>query len=282
MSETMSEPGRSRTADVNVERGQDGTRRFAFAVDDLKRAIQEQPGARSIDTGSTLLDGLFALALEEVRENSISSINDAAFRHGAPLAIEAFETGELWHYVWTRDLSYAADLALASLDAPRCVRSLLYKTSGWKAGVADGDASEQILQDTGSGGSYPVSTDRVVWALAASRVVHFMSEADQATWIARSLPILRATIEQDRALIFDPSTGLYRGEQSFLDWREQTYPTRTRDNVLEIAMSQSLSTNVTHFVILKTAGDWSRRLGDQPAIERFDAWAEAFSAGARH
>ena len=47
--------------------------------------------------------------------------------------------------------------------------------------------------------------------------------------------------------------GLYRGETSFLDWREQTYPAWTRDNVVFIAQSFALSTNVLHYEALQLA-----------------------------
>ena len=218
-----------------------------------------------------LFDGLFALALEEVRENSVSAIRAHAFNNGEPLRIDVFETGEEWQYVWTRDIAYAVDLALASLDPMRCARSLMYKTSGLKESVGQG--GEQILQDTGSGGSYPVSTDRIVWALAAARLVHHLSTLEQQEWIARTLPILCNTIEQDRRLVFNTSTGLYRGEQSFLDWREQTYPHRTKDNVLPIAMSECVSTNVTHYLILAAAADGCDRQGDSPTAQKYAAWA---------
>ncbi|MGC4030344.1 MAG: hypothetical protein QM754_01165 [Tepidisphaeraceae bacterium] len=203
-----------------------------------------------------------------MRELSVPNIHAHAFNHGKPVTIEAFETGELWQYVWTRDLAYAADLGLAGLDVQRVINSLLYKTSELKPSVG-GKPSRQILQDTGSGGSYPVSTDRVVWALAAERVRHFLNADEQADWVKETLPILIDTIEQDRALVFNPATGLYRGEQSFLDWREQTYPTRTANNVLAVATSESLSTNVTHYVILKTAAAWAGENG-----QKYAAWAE--------
>ena len=255
-----------------------GARTFAFDNGEEKRSVAESAGARYVETGSVVLDALFALALEEVRENSIGSIVDSAFRGGRPLDIEAFETGALWHYVWTRDLAYAADLALASVDVDRVITSLMYKTSGLKATVTDRDEKEQILQDTGSGGSYPVSSDRVIWALAANRALHFLPPVAQREWVARVLPIVCATVEQDRRLVHDASLGLYRGEESFLDWREQTYPTRTRENVLPIATSPSLSTNVAHFIILKVAADWTRRDGDEALADRYDAWAEALKA----
>ena len=37
------------------------------------------------------------------------------------------------------------------------------------------------------------------------------------------------TIESDRLAAYDDRDGLYRGETSFLDWREQTYPDWMKD-----------------------------------------------------
>ena len=62
----------------------------------------------------------------------------AAYGNGVPIQIEAFQTGEFWTYVWTRDLSYSVYLALGGFDPPRAVNSLLFKTSICQATVAGG------------------------------------------------------------------------------------------------------------------------------------------------
>ena len=256
--------------------GPAGGRRFRFVAPGRTRTVAEDPARPYADTGNALFDGLFALAIEEVRENSVDAVRAHAFNDGLPIPLEAFETGEMWQYVWTRDLAYAVDLGLASLDVRRCVTSLMYKTSGWKPSVSDAppDAGEQqILQDTGSGGSYPVSTDRVIWALAAERVLHHLDADEQDDWVRRTLPILAATIEFDRKLIFDAKLGLYRGEQSFLDWREQTYPNRTATDLLPITMSPAMSTNVAHYVLLNLAAQWHARLGNAAAAETYAGYA---------
>ena len=46
-------------------------------------------------------------------QNSVSQIKDGAYGNGAPFKLEAYQTGEFWTYVWTRDLSYSVNLALA-------------------------------------------------------------------------------------------------------------------------------------------------------------------------
>ena len=92
-----------------------------------------------------------------------------------------FETGAKWHYVWTRDLSYSLDLGLGYLDPERASNSLLFKTSKVRPELVARQVSpiEVALQDTGSGGSWPVSSDRVVWILAASGLtLNAMAAAD--------------------------------------------------------------------------------------------------------
>lgn len=235
-------------------------------------AFSEIAGHARVRTGNVLFDGLYAMAVHEALQNSVSQIKDGAYGNGELIQIDAFQTGEFWTYVWTRDLAYSVHLALGGFDPQRAVRSLLFKTSVLKASVAGG-LTNQIIQDTGSGGSYPVSSDRVVWALGASETLKYLHGAEREDFLARVYAILRDTIEQDRRLVFDAGCGLYRGEQSFLDWREQTYPGWTRDNVLAIAMSKSLSVNAANYYLLTTAADYAVVRGQKADARRFANWA---------
>src|SRR5207342_3623552 len=56
---------------------------------------------------------LRAAAAPELAQDKVDAITDWSFNDQKPFPCVCFETGEKWHYVWTRDLSYAADLALA-------------------------------------------------------------------------------------------------------------------------------------------------------------------------
>ena len=235
--------------------------------------FSEATGHATVRTGNVMFDGLYAMAVHEALQNSVSQIKDGAYGNGAPIQIEAYQTGEFWTYVWTRDLSYSVYLALAGFDTPRAVNSLLFKTSTLKPSVVGG-CRNQIIQDTGSGGSYPVSSDRVVWALGADETLKYLPEAERTKFLKRIYPILHDTIEQDRRLIFDSEDGLYRGEQSFLDWREQTYSGWTKDNVLPIAMSKALSVNAANYFLLKTAAGYAGRLRESSDETRFTQWAE--------
>ena len=233
-----------------------------------ERLVAERPDQPRLRTGNALFDGLFALAIEESIEDSVAEITDAQFGEGRPIPCHCFETGAKWHYVWTRDVSYAVDLGLAYLDPARARDSLLFKQSGLRGddGGSTPAGPRLVAQDTGSGGSWPVSTDRVVWIHAAMAVLGALPDADAAAFEPVLRRIARDTLEQDREYAFDARAGLYRGETSFLDWREQTYPAWTRDDTRYIAASFSLSTNVLHYVALRDAAALERRAGDAQAV----------------
>lgn len=257
----------SGAATVSVS-GTGCTRSFAIAStavrrDDLPgspRTVSEASDRPSVQTKNDLFDALYQLALADAKEGSVASIQDGAFRNGAPLACAqggCFETGRKWTYVWTRDTSYAADLGLGWVDPVRAKNSLDFKLSERRGG---GDL--QIVQDTGTGGSYPVSTDRVVWALGAREILRHLTGAERAAFRDRALTAIVNTAAHDREVAFDPADGLYRGEQSFLDWREQSYPGWTVPDLAHIAASKSLSTNVAHLVLLDTGAELAAEKGD--------------------
>jgi hypothetical protein len=241
----------------------------------------ELPQVRS---GNLAFDALFALAGAEMKQDSVSQIRDGNYNGNAAIACECFETGEKWHYVWTRDLSYAATLGLALLDPQRVQNSLEFKLSGWRDGigkapqVAGSDDGLQIVQDTGSGGSWPVSTDRITWAFAAEKVLQALPPSQRKPFAQRALKALSNTIENDRLAAFDHVTGLYTGEQSFLDWRDQTYAAWIPSDLASMATSKALSTNVGHFKALGLAAQLAHEQGDEARARRYGAWARELKA----
>lgn len=232
------------------------------AANGRHRLIPAPPYA--VRTASPLFDGLYAMAQDDLRLDSVDAIRDGAYDHDQPIPCHCFATGEKWPYVWTRDLSYSVDLGLWRYDAARARNGLLFKLSDSRVPVTP--KGPFVMQDTGSGGSWPVSTDRVAWFLAARHLLDDTTFADK-TWQA-----LVNTLAQDRQYVFDAHMGLYRGETSFLDWREQSYPAWTQNDVVFIAQSFSLSTNVLHYQALQLAA----RL----AGERHDARAAGYQAQA--
>ncbi|WP_414707334.1 Six-hairpin glycosidase-like protein [Rudaea sp.] len=197
------------------------------------------------ETASPLLDALFALAQTEAADARTSQLVDGAYNHGEPIPCDCYVTGVKWPFVWTRDSAYSIDLALAWLDPARSRRTLEFKLSG----VREPSAPQglYVVQDTGSGGSWPISSDRIVWFLGARHLL------DDKAFDDKVYKALNDTLAQDRQYVFDAAFGLYRGETSFLDWREQTYPTWTENDVRFIAESFALSTNVLHYEALVLA-----------------------------
>lgn len=235
---------------------------FLLQATHARRTIPAPPFA--LQTASPLFDGLYAMAQDDLRQDSVAAISDPAYDHDQPIPCTCFATGAKWPYVWTRDLSYAVDLGLWRYDAARSRNGLLFKLSDSR--VPGTPKGPFVMQDTGSGGSWPVSTDRVAWFLAARHLLNDAAFAD-TTWQA-----LTATLAQDREYAFDAGMGLYRGETSFLDWREQSYPAWMANNVVPIAQSYALSTNVLHYQALQLAA--------QMAEQRHDACAADYQAQA--
>jgi hypothetical protein len=143
-----------------------------------------------------------------------------------------FRTGKEWAGVWTRDISYSIILSMAYLQPQVAKNSLLRKVNKKK----------RIIQDTGTGGAYPASTDRMIWATAAWEVYKATGDKD---WLEQAYIIIKNSIEDDIANAYDKVTGMVRGESSFLDWREQTYPKWMQP--ADIFESECLGTNAAHY-----------------------------------
>jgi hypothetical protein len=220
-------------------------------------------------SGSPLFDALYALGVEELKQNSVEEIVDHSFSRSQ---CHCFETGRKWNYVWTRDISYSAHLALAAFNQERTKNSLLFKISKQRN---KSYKTTEVVQDTGTGGSWPVSTDRVVWALGAHELLQHMDGSERQEFLKTSYLALKNTVDSDRMAIYDNRDGLYTGEQSFLDWREQTYPKWVEKNIIHVGMSKALSTNILHFYALKKVADFAIELGHTDEFNKYTKMANA-------
>jgi hypothetical protein len=278
--------GKAETARFSVQDPQAPLRSYAQSTTMQLRdpgpqhtTYKEDAALPRVRSGNLAFDALFALAAHEMRLDSVKEIRDGNYNGNNPIPCDCFETGEKWHYVWTRDLSYAADLGLAMLDPQRVRNSLRFKLSGLRDGVhkapqvAGSIDGLQIVQDTGSGGSWPVSTDRITWAFAAEEVLKSLPPAERQAFAVTALKALSNTIDNDRVAAFDQASGLYTGEESFLDWRDQTYAAWIPDDLASMASSKALSTNVGHYKALSLAAMLAREQGDAARAQRYDAWA---------
>ncbi len=273
------------TTTISVDNPTSPTRKYNLSTDAPMRydtsnqtgqlSIIEAPDQMSIRTGNLIFDGLFALAIYEMGEDSVSEISDGSYNNGNPISEPNkngfFQTGEKWTYVWTRDTSYSTDLAMGFTDKLRALNSLEFKISDRCDPGNEGNP--EIIQDTGSGGSWPISTDRVIWSLGARKLLETLSGSDRQAFFNKAYPATINTVETDRNIVYDKNDGLYRGETSFLDWRIQTYPQWTNDNTYYIGMSKALSTNVCHYIILNLASEMAAEKGDGASSKKYANWA---------
>jgi hypothetical protein len=215
------------------------------AVWRLRRDLGRFPAQRS---PHRLVDALHHLALEETAE--------------LIRADSTFMAGAKWPEVWTRDLAWGTLLGLVFVAPAEVRRSLAARV----------DSAGRIVQDGGTGGSWPVSTDRVAWTLAAWEL--YAATGDRE-WLRFAFDAARRSAEADRAVAFDAATSLYRGETSFMDWREQSYPRWMEPR--DIYESRALSTNVLHYGALRALAAMARELGEPAA--RWAALADTLRAG---
>lgn len=197
-----------------------------------------------------LENALYNLSLEEMNR-AIES--DSTLR-----------TGKEWAGVWTRDVSYSIILSMAHLQPEVSMKSLMHKVN----------TNGRIIQDTGTGGAWPVSSDRMIWAVAAYEI--YLVTGNRA-WLETIYPIIRNSVEDDLQTVFDPKTGLVKGESSFLDWREQEYPRWMQP--ADIFQSENLGTSAVHYKALCVLAEISRTMGHPQDAQRYQAVSEKIKAG---
>jgi hypothetical protein len=115
----------------------------------------------------------------------------------------------------------------------------------------------------------------VSWAWAAQSVLDNLDGDERKVFAARALAALLGTVEADRLAAFDSVSGLYGGEQSFLDWRVQSYAPWITDHLARMAGSRALSTNVSHHQALRLLAQLSAAAGDAAGAARYAGWADA-------
>ena len=172
--------------------------------------------------------------------------------------------GANWSTVWTRDIAYAVALG-AAVAAPEPCRASL--DSRVKHGV--------VMQDTGTGGGWPVSTDRVAWALGVWAL--FKVTGDRA-WLEHCANVLQATLEQDAAVL-PPNRILRSGETSFIDWREQSYPDWMTP--ADIGASYAFGTNVLHYICRQILARMLHLLGRKKEAKPYEEQAAALATAIR-
>jgi hypothetical protein len=197
-------------------------------------------------------DKLFAALYNMALEESLLDIRKSD---------STFMAGKLWPDTWTRDVVYSIYLAYSFL-MPDIAKRTLEKQS-----LKNPD---EALQDTGSGGSWPISTDRVSWAIAAWE--YYLATGDKQ-WLEECYNRLRYTAEKDLHVAYNQKLKLFAGETCSMDWRTHTYPNWFSN--ANIGESYSTGTNSLHafmYFFLKEAGT----ILNKPQIE-ISKWNQVYT-----
>lgn len=197
-----------------------------------------------LKSDNMLHEALFNMALDEM-VNAVEP--DTTLR-----------TGKEWAGVWTRDVSYSIILSMAYMQPEAAMISLMKKVN----------PSGQIVQDTGSGGAWPISTDRMVWVLAAWEIYKYTGDK---AWIEKVYPIAVRSLAKDEKTVMS-GCGLVKGETSFIDWREQSYPRWMQ--TADISQSEAMGTNVMYAAALKAVSEMADVLGKKKESAEYLAKSE--------
>ena len=212
----------------------------------LKNDISKYP---QLDTPNRLHQAIYNMGLDEM-VNAVEP--DTTLR-----------TGKEWAGVWTRDVSYSILLSMAYMQPEASMVSLRRKVND--NGV--------IIQDTGSGGAWPVSSDREIWALAAFEVYKVTGSRQ---WLDYIYPIIKKSLADD-ALVLYSENGLVKGETSFIDWREQSYPRWMQ--TADIFKSESLGTSVVHAQAWRVLAHIADLTGHNNEVAEYLSRAESIESG---
>lgn len=203
----------------------------------LKNDISKYP---RLNTPNTLHRAIYNMALDEM-VNAVEP--DTTLR-----------TGKEWGGVWTRDVSYSILLSMAAMQPEASRISLMKKVT--PGGV--------IIQDTGSGGAWPISSDREIWTIAAYELYKVTGDRQ---WLQYIYPIIKKSLYDD-SLTVATADGLVKGETSFIDWREQSHPRWMQ--TADIYNSETLSTSVVHAQALHILAEISSELGETADAEKYE------------
>lgn len=207
------------------------------------------------------------------RLTTSNRLHTAIYNMGLDEMVNAVEpdttlrTGKEWAGVWTRDVSYSILLSMAYLQPQASMISLRKKV----------DSLGRVIQDTGSGGAWPVSTDREIWCVAAYEVYKVTGDLD---WLKFVYPVAKRSLETDALTVYDAHTGLAKGETSFIDWREQSHPRWMQ--CADIFNTETLSTSIVHSRAWQVLACMATQLGDRKtaaqAQERASSIAQAVNS----
>ncbi len=179
---------------------------------------------------------------------------------------DVFYTGTNWHKVWTRDTAISMQYILSWLFPE-------ISTNCAEAKVVGKDGNLTFEEDTGTGGSYPVSTDRIIMMLAVWET--YLADGNKET-LEYFYEVASNTIMQDYEVVYDKEAGLFRGETCGLDHRDKTYNDWTGEDdengIVTIAEGKAASTNIIFCQVMKILSEAAEILGKGETEAK--AWAD--------
>lgn len=192
-----------------------------------------------------LLDALHNMAIEELLEK---------VQGDSTLQLKKKGSTNNWNHV-----NYSIILSLAAIAPELAKKNLMQQ-------IHDG----QLAQSEGTGGAYPISTDRALWVIAAWEVYKVTGDI---SWLKNCYRIAKNIVEEDRLLVFDANTGLMHGESSFLNQREQSYPKWMQPT--DIYESMAISTNAIHYGALSSLSAMARQMSKNKEGSKYKIWADS-------
>lgn len=220
---------------------------YGFPIEKTWRLRNDISSYPQLTTPNTLHQAIYNMGLDEM-VNAVEP--DTTLR-----------TGKEWSGVWTRDVSYSILLSMAQMQPLASKVSLMKKVN--PRGV--------IIQDTGSGGAWPISTDREIWALAAYEVYKVTGDRQ---WLEYIYPVIKRSLADDELTVM-ADDGLVKGETSFIDWREQSHPKWMQ--TADIYNSEALSTSIVHAQALRTLAEIAAELGHRDEAATYNERAQAIA-----
>lgn len=173
-------------------------------------------------SGNSSLCRYYNLAVKEAKAN-ISDLNQ-------------FYSAEIWYGIHTRDIGIAAWQSLSMLFPQTTLATIESRI-----------ASGEIIQDAETGGGWPVSNDRIFMIPAIEKYLQSNPKSVRRVFLIEAA---KQSLEHDYQIVFDLDHGLFRGESTYLNWREETYPDWADPRL--ILESYSSSNNLLHLLAIES------------------------------
>jgi len=174
-------------------------------------------------SGNTNFDEVYKLAMSEVEDN----IRDGTFI-----------AGDFWSQMWTRDSSYAIELA-AGLLHKKTAESTIRKCT-----ETDKDFGKVWLQDEcGHFGGWPHLTDAIVGAQGAWSLFVITGNKKFLSW---AYSITKNSLKRAERDVYDANSGLFTGCSSFME-SNSGYPDKYRHDGDMVGSTKALSTNILYY-----------------------------------